>query len=87
VQLVIAKSIEKIYRQNAQNIGLLTSTDFGLVERIERGRGDPDRASSRAGSTPSAPPSSSTAGSSRTTARASPARRTRRPVTTPKPAR
>lgn len=37
VQLVIAKSIEKIYRQNAQNIGLLTSTDFGLIERIQRG--------------------------------------------------
>ncbi len=37
VQLVIAKNIEKIYRQNAQNIGLLTSTDFGLIERIQRG--------------------------------------------------
>jgi 3-isopropylmalate/(R)-2-methylmalate dehydratase large subunit len=37
VQLVIAKSIEKIYRQNAQNIGLLTSTDFGLIERVQRG--------------------------------------------------
>jgi 3-isopropylmalate/(R)-2-methylmalate dehydratase large subunit len=37
VKLVIAKSIEKIYRQNAQNIGLLTSTDFGLIERIARG--------------------------------------------------
>ena len=37
VQLVIAKSIEKIYRQNAQNIGLLTSTDFGLIPRIQRG--------------------------------------------------
>src|SRR5690349_6238597 len=37
VQLVIAKSIEKIYKQNAQNIGLLTSTDFGLVARIARG--------------------------------------------------
>ncbi len=37
VKLVIAKSIEKIYRQNAQNIGLLTSTDFGLIPRIERG--------------------------------------------------
>ena len=34
VQLVIAKSIEKIYKQNSQNIGLLTSTDFGLIERI-----------------------------------------------------
>lgn len=41
VKLVIAKSIEKIYRQNAQNIGLLTSTDFGLVERIERGESIP----------------------------------------------
>ena len=28
VQLVIAQSIEKIYGQNSQNIGLLTSTDF-----------------------------------------------------------
>src|SRR5262249_34951740 len=41
VQLVIAKSIEKIYRQNAQNIGLLTSTDFGLIERIQRGQAIP----------------------------------------------
>ncbi|HEX8137286.1 MAG TPA: aconitase family protein [Pyrinomonadaceae bacterium] len=37
IELVIAKSIEKIYGQNAQNIGLLTSTDFGLIERIRRG--------------------------------------------------
>ena len=37
VRLVIAKSIEKIYRQNSQNIGLLTSTDFGLIERLEKG--------------------------------------------------
>src|SRR5712692_3454964 len=37
IQLVIAKSIEKIYEQNSQNIGLLTSTDFGLIERIRRG--------------------------------------------------
>src|SRR6476660_6759966 len=37
VQLVIAKSIEKIYGQNSQNIGLLTSTDLGLVERIRTG--------------------------------------------------
>jgi len=37
IQLVIAKSIEKIYGQNAQNIGLLTSTDFGLIDRIRRG--------------------------------------------------
>ena len=37
IQLVIAKSIEKIYGQNSQNIGLLTSTDLGLVERIRLG--------------------------------------------------
>ncbi|MDQ5844573.1 MAG: aconitase family protein [Acidobacteriota bacterium] len=37
IQLVIARSIEKIYGQNSQNIGLLTSNDLGLVERIRRG--------------------------------------------------
>jgi 3-isopropylmalate/(R)-2-methylmalate dehydratase large subunit len=37
IQLVIAQSIEKIYGQNSQNIGLLTSTDFGLIPRIRRG--------------------------------------------------
>ena len=37
IQLVIAKSIEKIYGQNSQNIGLLTSTDFTLIDRIRRG--------------------------------------------------
>ena len=37
IQLVIAKSIEKIYGQNSQNIGLLTSTDFNLIDRIRRG--------------------------------------------------
>lgn len=37
VQLVIAESIEKIYGQNCQNIGLLTSTDFSLLERITNG--------------------------------------------------
>src|SRR5437763_15008440 len=37
LELVIAKTIEKIYGQNCQNIGLLTSTDFGLIERVRRG--------------------------------------------------
>lgn len=37
VKLVIARSIEKIYGQNSQNIGLLTSTDFGLIDRIRAG--------------------------------------------------
>lgn len=37
IRLVIAESFERIYRQNADNIGLFTSTDFGLIERIRRG--------------------------------------------------
>ena len=37
IRLVIAESFERIYRQNADNIGLFTSTDFGLLERIEAG--------------------------------------------------
>lgn len=41
IRLVIARNIEKIYGQNCQNIGLLTSTDFSLLERIERGEAIP----------------------------------------------
>ncbi|HHW4679641.1 MAG TPA: hypothetical protein ACQGQH_09465 [Xylella sp.] len=41
IRLVIAESFERIYRQNAHNIGLLTSTDLGLVERIQRGEAIP----------------------------------------------
>lgn len=37
IRLVIARSFERIYRQNADNLGLFTSTDFGLVDRIQRG--------------------------------------------------
>ena len=37
VKLVIADSFERIYRQNADNIGLFTSTDLGLAERIRAG--------------------------------------------------
>jgi 3-isopropylmalate/(R)-2-methylmalate dehydratase large subunit len=37
VQIVVARSIEKIYGQNCQNIGLLTTTDFGVLDRIRRG--------------------------------------------------
>lgn len=37
VRLIIAESFERIYRQNADNIGLYTSTDMGLVQRIQRG--------------------------------------------------
>ena len=37
IRLVIAESFERIYRQNADNCGLFTSTDFTLIERIRRG--------------------------------------------------
>ena len=37
VARTIAKNIEKIYGQNCQNIGLLTSTDTGLIDRIKNG--------------------------------------------------
>ncbi|WP_437905781.1 aconitase family protein [Sorangium sp. So ce327] len=37
IQIVVARSIEKIYGQNCQNIGLLTTTDFSLLDRIARG--------------------------------------------------
>lgn len=37
IRLVIAESFERIYRQNADNIGLFTSTDFGLIARIQAG--------------------------------------------------
>jgi 3-isopropylmalate/(R)-2-methylmalate dehydratase large subunit len=32
VQLVVAQTIEKIYGQNCRNIGLLTTTDFGVLK-------------------------------------------------------
>ena len=41
IRLVIAESFERIYRQNCHNLGLLTSTDFGLIERIRRGEAIP----------------------------------------------
>lgn len=37
VRLVVAESFERIYRQNADNLGLFTSTDFGLLQRLQRG--------------------------------------------------
>ncbi|MBI1747214.1 MAG: 3-isopropylmalate dehydratase [Acidobacteria bacterium] len=41
IQLVIAESIERIYKQNCQNLGLLTSTNFGLLEKIRCGEAIP----------------------------------------------
>jgi 3-isopropylmalate/(R)-2-methylmalate dehydratase large subunit len=37
IRVVIAENIERIYNENCQNLGVLTSTDFGLIERIRRG--------------------------------------------------
>ncbi|HYF19136.1 MAG TPA: aconitase family protein [Ramlibacter sp.] len=41
IRLVVAESFERLYRQNADNIGLFTSTDFSLLDRIERGEAIP----------------------------------------------
>jgi 3-isopropylmalate/(R)-2-methylmalate dehydratase large subunit len=41
VELVLAKSVERIYRENCQNLGLLVSTDLGLVGRIRSGQAIP----------------------------------------------
>jgi 3-isopropylmalate/(R)-2-methylmalate dehydratase large subunit len=37
VKLVIAENIERIYKQNCQNLGVLTSTDFGLIDKVRAG--------------------------------------------------
>jgi 3-isopropylmalate/(R)-2-methylmalate dehydratase large subunit len=41
VRVVVAESIEKIYGQNCQNIGLLTTTDFSVLARLEAGESVP----------------------------------------------
>ncbi|AHG63037.1 aconitase family protein [Advenella mimigardefordensis] len=38
VRLIFARSFERIYRQNADNIGLLTSTDFTLLAQLLAGQ-------------------------------------------------
>ena len=37
IKLVIAENHERIYNQNCQNLGLLTSTDFDLIRRVAAG--------------------------------------------------
>ena len=37
IRLVVAENIERIYKQNCQNLGLLTSTNFEVLERLARG--------------------------------------------------
>ena len=38
IKLVIAENIERIYKQNCQNLGVLTSTDFSLIDKIRSGQ-------------------------------------------------
>jgi len=41
IRVVIAENIERIYRENCENLGLFTSTDFGLIDRILGGEAIP----------------------------------------------
>ena len=38
IRVVIAENIERIYKQNCQNLGLLTSTNFSLIDQIRSGQ-------------------------------------------------
>ena len=38
IQLVIAENIERIYKQNCQNLGLLTATNFSLIDKVRAGQ-------------------------------------------------
>ena len=38
IKVVIAENIERIYKQNCQNLGVLTSTDFGMIDKIRAGQ-------------------------------------------------
>jgi 3-isopropylmalate/(R)-2-methylmalate dehydratase large subunit len=38
IRMVIAENIERIYKQNCQNLGLLTSTNFSLIDKIRAGQ-------------------------------------------------
>ena len=37
LQVVVAESLERIYNENCQNLGVLTTTDFDIIRRIEEG--------------------------------------------------
>lgn len=37
IRVVIAENIERIYRENCENLGMLATTDFSLIEKIRRG--------------------------------------------------
>ncbi len=37
IRLVVGESIERIYNENCQNLGILTTTDFGIIQRVVSG--------------------------------------------------
>jgi 3-isopropylmalate/(R)-2-methylmalate dehydratase large subunit len=37
IRIVIAENIERIYRENCENLGILTTTDFSVIDRIRGG--------------------------------------------------
>jgi 3-isopropylmalate/(R)-2-methylmalate dehydratase large subunit len=37
IKVVVAENIERIYKQNCQNLGVLTSTNFSLIDKIRGG--------------------------------------------------
>jgi 3-benzylmalate isomerase len=37
IKLVVAENIERIYTQNCQNLGVLTTTDFSVIDKIRGG--------------------------------------------------
>lgn len=41
IRLIVAESFERIYQQNCDNIGILTTTDFGVIARIQSGEAIP----------------------------------------------
>lgn len=41
IQVVVGESIERIYNENCQNLGMLTTTDFSVIDRILSGEDIP----------------------------------------------
>jgi 3-isopropylmalate/(R)-2-methylmalate dehydratase large subunit len=37
IRVVVAENIERIYRENCENLGVLATTDFSVIDRIRRG--------------------------------------------------
>jgi 3-benzylmalate isomerase len=44
IRVVIAENIERIYRENCQNLGVLTTTDVSIIDKLRRGDAIPLRA-------------------------------------------